>query len=184
MNAIFPIRRFTVDEVMRMVDAGLLDDGERLELIDGTLVTMSPQEPPHVFVCEGTRERLQEAYGKGRHVRMQFPLIASLNDLLEPDLVVVPGDRHTYATRHPKAEETILAVEASHTTQRRDRAKARIYANGKAPVYWMVDLERSLLVVHTEPVGDAYTNVVELGPDDHATLPQLDVVWRVGDLFP
>ncbi|MCB9881907.1 MAG: Uma2 family endonuclease [Planctomycetes bacterium] len=184
MNAIFPIRRFTVDEVMRMVDAGLLDDGERLELIDGALVTMSPQNPPHATTTEVLGRRLEAVYSGTHCVRHHCPLMISPVTLPEPDLVLLPGCLVDYGQRHPVARDALLIVEVSHTTQRRDRAKARIYAEGGAPTYWILDLQHRKLTVHTIPQGGTYAHVVDLGPDDHVTLPQLDVVWRVGDLFP
>ncbi|MCB9881908.1 MAG: Uma2 family endonuclease [Planctomycetes bacterium] len=183
MNAIFPIRRFTVDEVMRMVDAGLLDDGERLELIDGTLVTMSPQNPPHFATTKKLADRLSAEF-RGAYVREHGPLQTSPHDLPEPDIAVVAGSIQDHGRQHPRGEEAILVIEVSHTTQRRDRAKARVYARGHVPVYWMLDLEQRKLTVHTNPQGGTYAHVVELGPDDHVTLPQLDVAWRVGDLLP
>ncbi|MCB9881905.1 MAG: Uma2 family endonuclease [Planctomycetes bacterium] len=184
MNAIFPIRRFTVDEVMRMVDAGLLDDGERLELIDGTLVTMSPQNPPHATTTLLLEGRLREAFGSTYHVRQQYPLWISKHDMPEPDIALVRGQVRDYAKRHPSGPDTVLVIEVSHTTQRRDRAKADLYARGHVPVYWMLDLERPILIEHSNPQGGTYAHVVELSPDDHVTLPELDVVWRVGELFP
>ena len=148
-------RRFTVAEVLAMVDAGILDDDERLELLDGALVPMSPQGPAHSGVAVVVRLALEAAFGAGFHVRPHSPLQAGASDLPEPDLAVVRGDPSAYLERLPQGVEAVLVVEIAQSSQRRDRGKASIYAAAGVSTYWLLDLAARRLEVRTEP-GSSY----------------------------
>ncbi|MCB9536958.1 MAG: Uma2 family endonuclease [Myxococcales bacterium] len=177
-------RRFTVDEVLNMIDAGILGEDEPLELIDGELIYVSPQGPPHASLTNNIRDDLFLAYGAGAHVREAKPIIAGDDSLPEPDVAVFRGHRDDYAGRHPRGDECLLAVEVAHTSHSADRAKAAVYAAAGVPVYWLVDLPARRLEVHGEPRPDGrYALVRVLAGDDRVSLPGLDVTWRVGDLF-
>ncbi|HVV85981.1 MAG TPA: Uma2 family endonuclease, partial [Kofleriaceae bacterium] len=149
-----PPRRFTADEVMQMVAAGILDPDDRLELIDGELLPMPPQDPPHASSVERLASRLYRAYAPAYRVRPQLPLAIDACQLPEPDLVVARGGENTFDRRHPTGADTVLVVEVSDTTVRRDLRKAGIYAAGGVPCYWRLDLASRRLEVYSGPRAD------------------------------
>jgi Uma2 family endonuclease len=100
-----PHRRFTAEEVMRMVQAGILGEDDRLELIGGELLLMSPQDPAHAAIVSRLTRLLLQGYPQGFCVRVQLPLAATASDLLEPDLVIARGTESTYGNRHPSGSD-------------------------------------------------------------------------------
>jgi Uma2 family endonuclease len=166
--AVEALHRFTGEEYRRLVEAGGFD--ARCELIEGLIVEMSPKSRAHERAIRLLARRLFERVDSRRfEILVAAPL--SIGDSEpEPDLAVVSVDVPQIA--HPVT--ATLVVEVASSSQRRDLVdKPRVYARAAVPTYVVVDLDRSLAVVHGEPRGDRYATVRELGPD--AALP-LDVV--------
>jgi Uma2 family endonuclease len=149
------IRPLSRREFERMVELGLFDEDERIELLDGVLVKkMSPQEPPHAEVIEWLSDALASSIAKAFVVRTQMPFAAGKYALPEPDIAVVRRDRPRGAHPH----EAVLIVEVSNEPFRTDRsAKLGIYARAKLPEYWLVDVKKGCIEVYTKPVRGRYT---------------------------
>ena len=178
-------RKFTVDEVMQMVAAGVLDEDDRVELIEGELLVMSPQDPPHASVIERLTSKLFAAYGTSYRIRVQLPLLASKTSLPEPDFAVVRGDDRTYESRHPGGRDTVLVIEVSWSSRRRDRRKIPVYGRAGVPVYWRLDVESRRLEVHEKPASDgAYTLTRVHEETAEVEVPGTGVSWLVRDLLP
>jgi len=127
---------------------------------------------------------LRGAYPGAGRVREEKSLAIDPYNLPEPDIVVLRSDSSAYVRRHPSGPETLLVVELSWSSQRRDRRKASIYAAGGVDVYWILDLETRRLEVRTAPVDDAYQVTQLLGEDDVIDLPESEHRWTVRDLLP
>src|SRR5687768_2449561 len=97
----FPHRLFTRDEVLRMVEVGILGENEPLELLEGELIEVTPQGPPHANVTAVLGSRLARLYGPGFTVRQSAPIDAGERSLPEPDVAVARGDDRAFGTRHP-----------------------------------------------------------------------------------
>jgi Uma2 family endonuclease len=180
-----PRHRFTVDEVTQMVRSGILGEEDRVELIEGELLVMSPGEPPHANTVDRLAERLRGIYSADCRIRVQLQLDVSPVTQPEPDIAVVRGDERTYGARHPRGDDCVLVVEVAYSSRRRDLVKAQLYARAGVPVYWMVDLEKACLVVHERPRADgSYAHVRVLDGADEVELPGNAVRWRVADLLP
>jgi Uma2 family endonuclease len=144
-------KRWTRDEYYRLARAGLLGDA-RSELIEGQVLPITPNNPPHETSVGLTARVLEAAAGAGFHAREEKGLV--LNDVSEPqpDVVVVRGDRTAYAARKPGVADAVLVVEVADTTLAYDRGdKADLYAAAKVPVYWLVDVAHRQLEVRTQP---------------------------------
>jgi Uma2 family endonuclease len=176
-------RRFTREQFRRMIDAGIFDADEHVELLHGRLVVVPPQGPPHSYVSTVLRDRLMVAFA-GKLIREAKPLDCGSEQVPEPDLTVVRGSARDFEDRDPRADEALLVVEVSRTTQRIDRDKASIYAEGGAPVYWIVDLIARRVEVHTGPAGDRYRLVQVIGEDEELEVPGSDLRWLVRELLP
>jgi Uma2 family endonuclease len=162
-----------------------LREDERVELLEGELVVMAPQGPPHSFPTMVLDRRLSRAYGDEVVVRVAMPLVIDAHSLPEPDIAVVRGDAREFAQRHPRGDETVLVAEVARTSLRLDRAKSTLYARAGVPVYWLVDVTGRRIQLHEQPQpnGD-YALVRILGPEDEITPPGLDLRWKVADLLP
>lgn len=179
---------FTVDDLDRMYDAGIVDDDDRVELLDGRLV-VKPRESPEHQATVGTVHRcLSEIFpwGDGYWIRLGATTAADEFSLPDPDLSVVSGGLERYATRHPRGEEVLLTVEVSDATVGRDRGqKAAIYARAGCPIYWVIDMTRRELVVHTVPREDGtWADVHTYRPGELVEVPEAAVGLAVGGLLP
>lgn len=135
-----------------MVELGLFED-ERVELLEGMIVTMSPQGPDHADVVAELTEILVGALAGRARVRPQSAYAASETSEPEPDIAVVPPGRHRKA--HP--DTAYLVVEVARTSRKKDReVKPQIYAAAGVEEYWVVDLVDEEIVVHRDPDGEAF----------------------------
>jgi len=170
-----PRKRFTRDEVERMLDAGLFA-GQRFELIDGDLIDKMAQNPPHSLAVAELQDWLTETCGRGR-VRTQLPIEAAGPErertLPEPDLAVTVGDSRTwFRNRHPRGDELVLVIEVADSTSRYDLTTKRdIYARAGVPAYWVLDIIGRKLVVHRNLVEGRYEDVQTLGAGDTVSIP-------------
>lgn len=156
MLAELPRRRFTADEVLRMVEAGILGEDEPVELIDGELITVSPQGPRHRALTVKIHQVLEQAFGAGHHVQDHSPIAAGPDSLPEPDVAVVRGAIDDWMDRHPGGADVPLVVEISVTSHKEDRSKAMVYARAGVETYWQLDVPARRLHVHTDPVQGEY----------------------------
>lgn len=182
------LRRFTADEYLRMIDAGVFAEGDRVELIDGEIRTVAPQGPEHRSMRTELRRRLEAAYRSlPVYVEDQSPIRAGERGVPEPDLAIVRGEPRDYLHAHPSGADAVLVIEIAKSTQLRDRSKASDYARGGVPVYWILDLDARMLEVYTQADAAAgrYRSLVVLREDQSVALPELaEPSWRVGTMLP
>jgi Uma2 family endonuclease len=145
--------RLTVDQYHKMIDTGILVDGDPIELLDGLLIEKMTKKPPHAYSTDVTREMLARTVPPGWFVRSQDP-ITLMESEPEPDCSVVRGDRRQYLKRHPGPADVGIVVEVSDASREQDREwKRRIYAEANIPVYWIVNLIDRQVEVYTDPTG-------------------------------
>ena len=179
-------RRFTADEVWQMVDVGIIDGNERLELIDGEICLVSPSGWDHAWVVEELGNRLMRLYGNDYIVRMQSTVGGSEFYLPEPDVGVRPSQGPWLSERrHPRVDEFLIIVEVSATSQYLDRRKVRLYAQAGTPVYWIVDIPSRSVTVHQGPRPDGtWEHVTEAAESGELTVPGIDARVAVKEIFP
>lgn len=177
------IWRFTADQVLQMVDAGILAPEDPVELLDGELIQMAAQGPLHIFLVHRLAPLLQEAYATQAHVVIQSTIGLGPRDLPDPDLSVIRGTLSDYRSRLPTGPEHLLIVEVAVTSLRQDRRKAALYARGGVPEYWILDTEGQRLEVHSGPTPEGYKMVRLLDRNEEISPPGLDLSWRVADLL-
>lgn len=168
-----------------MLEVGILSDDEPLELLEGELVVVSPQDPQHVLATETIRRELERLADENLHTRMHSPIAAGTDSLPEPDVALVKGHLGEFADRHPAGSDLLLAVEVARTSQPADRAKAPIYARSGVPVYWLVDLIVRRVEVRSEPLPDGtYGRLDTYTEGDRVPVPGTDATLPVRDLLP
>ena len=155
-EVIRPLRR---NEYDALVALGVFQD-ERVELLDGALVAMSPVGPPHSSAVQKLTELLLPRLLGRATVRVQSPFAAHDLSEPEPDVAVVPpGDYHA---AHPR--KAYLVIEVADSSLQTDRSKkAAIYAECGIPEYWIVNLAQRCVEVHTDPIGASYRSVRQVG---------------------
>ncbi len=134
-----------------MGDAGLFAD-ERVELLDGTIVNMAPQNSPHASTVTRLHRALMRAIGETAHLRSQLPIVLDDWSEPEPDVAVCKLDPHDYAREHPHPSDLVLVCEVADSSLAYDRgAKAAAYAASSIREYWLVDLESRTIEVRGDP---------------------------------
>jgi Uma2 family endonuclease len=147
-----PLSRAEYD---RMVALGFFHE-ERLELIHGTLLRMSPIGADHADAVDRLMELFVLRLAGRARVRIQHPLAASDDSEPEPDVAVVPlGD---YSKEHPGRALLVIEVAVSSLAYDRE-TKGALYAASGVPEYWIVDVVGRAIEVHTEPDGARYAQV-------------------------
>ena len=178
-------RRFTVDEYHRMAEVGILRQDDRVELLDGEIVQMSPIGSRHAAVVTRLQRLLERLASDRAIVRVQQPIRLDSYSEPEPDVAVVELRDDFYAAAHPTPAEILLIIEVADTSARYDRSrKLPSYARAAIPEVWLVDLGLDRVETHQEPRADGYATQQILRHDAGITplcLP--DVTIRVGDLF-
>jgi Uma2 family endonuclease len=156
------IRRLSRIEYDRMVDLGMFEN-ERVELLYGVLVAMSPQGAPHATIAAWLVQRFVRALDDTFDVRGHSPFAATDDSEPEPDVSV---SRRSTERAHPSA--ALLLIEVSESSIRKDREiKTRLYAEAGVPEYWIVDLTGDEIVVevHTDPSPQGYRMIETMAQD-------------------
>ncbi len=174
-----PLARAEYDELVKL---GAFED-ERVELLRGTLVTMSPQGKRHSSITQWLAERLTLALHETFKVFSHSPYAASDDSEPEPDIQVAP---RCETLEHPSTSALIIEVSDSSLAKDR-RLKAPIYAQSGVPEYWIVDVSSADLIieVHTDPTPGGYRRVELLRDGDvlkPSSLPAIafavrDIPW-------
>jgi Uma2 family endonuclease len=174
-----PLRRVEYD---RLVELGVFDEDEKIELLRGVLVAMSPQGADHAYVIERLNKLFVDALGDRGRLRPQAPFAASELSEPEPDLAVYPPA--PYARAHP--DRALLIIEIAHSSLRKDRGiKAEIYAEAEVPEYWIVDLVHLAVEVRTAPANGHYTRTITHGRGERIALVAFpDIVLAADDFLP
>lgn len=154
-RAILPYHRWTVWEYHRMADAGLLDETDRVELIEGELIDMAPIGSKHACLVDRLAESLSGGPQAGYMVRVQNPVVLGERNEPQPDIALVR--RVNYIDRHPGSDDVLLLVEVSDTTLAYDReVKLSLYARHGIPEVWLLDVNAGELSVYSEPAEGQY----------------------------
>jgi Uma2 family endonuclease len=133
-----------------MIDHGLLDEDDPIELLDGLLLVKEPQHSPHRTAVLLVAKALERAFGEGWFIQTLSPIILDDRAEPEPDACVIRGSPRDYAGAHPT--RPALVVEAAQSRLRLARGrKATAYARAGIADYWILNLGDRVLEVHREP---------------------------------
>jgi Uma2 family endonuclease len=174
-----PLRRVEYD---RLVELGVFGKDDKIELLRGALVEMSPQGSQHADCAGVLMTLLIRMLGDRASVRAHSPFAATEDSEPEPDVGVYPPRR--YAGAHPKT--AFLVVEVAESSLRKDRGlKSEIYAENGVPEYWIVDLVHGAVEVRTAPSDGHYTRMVTYRRGEQIALAAFpDLALATDDFLP
>ncbi len=145
-------RLFTLDEFERMVEAGILTENDRVELVEGDIVEMAAKGSHHAACVTRINVLLIRHPGQSAVVRIQDPVRVSGSSELEPDVALVRSRNDLYADSHPGPNDVLLLVEVSDTTLVYDRGvKLALYAKAGIKEVWIVSLPDEVIEVYARP---------------------------------
>lgn len=139
-----------------MIDAGILRDDERVELLDGLIVPKMTHKPPHDALVGILDDALRALLPAAWKVRVQSALTTASSEP-EPDLAIVRGPLTRYLSHHPHPADVGLVVEVADSSLEKDRReKGPIYAAGGIPTYWIVNILARTFEVYSDPTATGY----------------------------
>ena len=179
------IRLLTVQEYHRMAEIGILNEGERVELLAGQIVKMAAKGTAHSASVTRTEKLVNNRLGNRVLVRLQDPVRLNDNSEPEPDIALVVPDPLYYEDHHPTPSEVYLIIEVADRTLKTDLGiKATIYALSGIADYWVLDVNNRQLHVFREPSQDGYQSIAVLGDDGSISPLQFpDISFMVGEML-
>ena len=177
-------RLLTVDEYLKMVDAGILTEDDRVELLEGKIIEMSPAGKRHAAMVKRLTALFYKILGEKVTIGIQDPVIAGRFSMPEPDVVLLKYRPDFYENALPQAPDVLLVIEIADSSLDKDRrVKSPLYASAGIPEYWIIDLERDEVEVCREPEGKEYRSRQVLRGGDVIRLDEWGVEVRWEDFF-
>ena len=179
-------RGFTVAEYHQMGETGILGEDDRVELLDGEIVEITPIGPPHASVVLRLTQLFSNRVGQHAIVSVQNPIELSILDSEpQPDLTLLRHRADFYATQHPGPGDILLVVEVMDTSADRDR-RLTLPLYGRAAIHevWLVDLGAERIEVYRQPESDGYRQTRLLRRGESTAIEALpDVVIRADEIL-
>jgi Uma2 family endonuclease len=153
-------RLFTVYDYHRMVDAGILTEDDRVELIRGEILAMSPIGPPHSAAVLRANQTLVRTVGDRAIVGVQGSVRLDEYDEPQPDLYLLRPKADFYASGHAGPADIFLIIEVADSSLDYDRTvKMQLYAETGVPEYWISDIANDCIHAHSNIQGNTYSKI-------------------------
>ena len=153
-------RQFTVTEYDRMIEAGILQEHDRVELIDGEIFEMSPIGSRHAACVNRLNALLTHQAGHQAIVSIQNPIRLGDYSEPEPDIAVLKPHSDYYVQAHPTVDDILLVIGVAETSLEYDREiKIPRYAEAGIAEVWLLDLQHQVIMVYTQPQNTTYHHI-------------------------
>lgn len=153
-------RQFTVEEYHRMVEAGILTEDERVELLDGMIVQMLPISPRHAACGKRFLKLFSQQLGNNSIISVHNPVELSDRSEPQPDIALLQPRSDFYEADHPQPKDIFLIVEIADTTVEADRqVKIPLYAGSGVSEVWLVDISGQLIETYRQPTAAGYQDM-------------------------
>lgn len=160
-SVLLPPYRFTVADYHRMAEAGILTEDDRVELIEGEIVQMSPIGSGHSGTVNALNHLLVKRVGDEAIVAVQNPVRLGDYSEPQPDFALLRPREDSYRSATPVAEDVFVLIEIADSSLISDRkVKVPLYARHGVPEVWIVNLRDGEVEVHSAPGADGYSSVV------------------------
>jgi Uma2 family endonuclease len=178
-------RRFTREEYHRMGEVGILKPTDRVELIRGEIVEMSPIGRRHYAFVNNLNQLLVVRLAGRAIVAVQGPIAFADDTEPEPDLAIIRRRPVPYKEREAFAEDALLLVEVAEISLAYDRStKLRLYAAAGIPEYWVVNVVAESVEVYRTPDASGYRDVSRVAGVGTVALQAFpDVTLTLAEIF-
>ena len=185
MTTLTRTHTFTVDDYHRMAEAGILGEDDRVELIEGEIVDMTPIGNPHLSAVDRLNDVLTVALSGKAIIRVQGSVRLNNVNEPQPDIVVLRRRDDFYARTTAGTDDTLLVIEVSDSSLAWDRdVKAPLYARTGIPEFWLVDVNAHTITVFREPGAEGYgSSETATGKDRIAPLAFPEFVITPDDII-
>jgi Uma2 family endonuclease len=172
-----PRRAFTAEDIGRMVDAGVISEDERIELIEGEIVVMSAKGYAHDLIKNALNLAIARVLPPSMNMGVEMTIQFADAMILEPDLVVferaslIKSDANF---SHIRSGNLRLAIEVAASSLAYDKGlKARLYARHRVQEFWVIDANQRITWIHREPSDEGWSSITEYGSSETLTTPAL-----------
>lgn len=178
-------RRFTTSEYQRMVEVGVFTESERVELIWGEIVEMSPINVAHVNCVNRLTAILSTKLAALAIVSIQNPIQIDDFSIPQPDVALWKPSPAAYLDRLAGSTDILLIIEVADSSLDHDRrVKSQLYAQAGMDDYWIVNLPQQQIEVYREPREDGYRTMTRYAPGDTISLLAFpDITLNVDDIL-
>ncbi|MFN8535308.1 MAG: Uma2 family endonuclease [Dehalococcoidia bacterium] len=178
--------RFSVEDFTKAIDAGLFGEDDRIELVEGELVEMTPPGDLHNYSVNRFNRLFHTLLPQTTYVIVQNALDLSPSSRPQPDVMLIREPASGWELAAPSPDAVLLVVEVSDSSYRYDRyVKLPLYARAALPELWIVNLPQRQVEIYRQPVGDAYEATLVAKPGDRVSpLAFPDVAIAVDDILP
>ncbi len=167
----FDRRSFTVAEILRMQDAGVISEDENFELIEGEIVPMQAKTHVHELIKSALTLGIARALPDRLWFGVETTIYLNANTFVEPDLAVYPRG---IKLEDVQGSDILLAIEVAATSLAYDRGlKARLYARHGVNELWVIDAVGRRAFIHGGAEGSDWRTIAERGADDTLTFAAL-----------
>lgn len=178
--------RWTRRDYERLAAQGFFRPGQRVELVEGVIYDLAPQNSHHSTAFRLAQEALRTVFPPeaGYEIRGQLPLALEEDSEPEPDLAVVPGGIRDYLHQHPTT--ALLVVEIADSSLLHDRKrKIPLYARSGIPEAWLCNLVRRTFEIYRDPVNGVYQiRIVLRAGDQVSPLSRPEASLEISGLLP
>ena len=158
-------RLLTTDAYHHLLQAGVFQEDDRLELIEGEIIEMLPISSEHAACVNRLNRLFARGLGERALISVHTPISLGERSEPQPDLALLRPRADDYAESHPSAEDVLLVVEVSETSASYDRdVKMPLYARAGIAEAWLVSLGDKWIEVYSEPSPRGYLSIRRVLP--------------------
>ncbi|OUL27491.1 hypothetical protein BV378_09965 [Nostoc sp. RF31YmG] len=178
-------RKFTVEQYHKMIESGILTKDDRVELIRGEIIEMSPIGTKHAACVKCLNKLLSSKLKDKVLIAIQDPVKLDNNSQPQPDVALLKPRDDFYATAHPQPQDIFLLIEVSDSTVVYDREeKIPLYAEANIIEVWLVDINEQIVEVYQQPTAAAYQLMHKFASGQTLSIPVFpDVNITVNEIF-
>ncbi|QLE56203.1 Uma2 family endonuclease [Nostoc sp. TCL26-01] len=178
-------RKFTVQQYHKMIESGILTEDDRVELIRGEIIEMSPIGTKHAACVNRLINLLVQLLGKQVVVAAQNPVALNDNSQPQPDVALLKPRDDFYATAHPQPQDILLLIEVADSTIIYDREeKIPLYAAANILEVWLVDINEQIVEVYQQPIATGYQHIQKFDCGETLSIPGFpDVKITADEIF-
>ena len=168
-----------------MAESGILQPSDRVELIRGEIIKMSPIRSLHSGIVNFLVEKLILELNEKATITSQNPIRLDNHTEPEPDIVVAAFRKDKYRSRHPRPADIHLLIEVADSSLDYDREiKGVLYAEAGIPEYWIVNIPQRQIEIFSNPVSSAYLDQTIARPGQRASSENIGFSLAVSEVFP
>jgi Uma2 family endonuclease len=185
MNTTVSIHRFNVEEYHRLIENNILHEDDRVELIEGRIIDMTPIGSKHAACVSRLNEILSEKLQKRAIINIQNPICLTAYTEPEPDIAIIKRRPDFYAEQLPQPEDVLLIIEVSDSSLDYDcETKIPLYAKSNIPEVWLVNLIENNVAIYSGPSSEGY-NVITKHRHNQILSPKSfhDITLTVSEIF-